>query len=195
MIQAELPVPGDELRHLVHGRVPPTPPGTLGAMHERPSARLPVDPDVELDRSTSRRDQLRQDVRWDVVLAVAVGGALGSLARWGVAEAFDDGVGQATGFPWATFVVNITGAFALAVLMVLVTERRPDSRYLRPFLGVGVLGGYTTFSTAMADTRGLAVDDQDLLVAAYLGATLVVGLLAVWAGLVLTRRLLSAGAS
>jgi CrcB protein len=127
-------------------------------------------------------------------LVVAVGGALGSLARWGVAEALDDG-GSTPGFPWATFLVNVTGAFALGVLMVLVTERRPDSRYLRPFLGGGVLGGYTTFSTAMADTHGLAMDDQGLLLGAYLGATLVVGLLAVWAGLALTRRLLSASTS
>ena len=163
-------------------------------MEQRPRAQLPVDSDVELDRSSSRREQLRRDARWDVVLVVAVGGALGTLARWGVAEAFHDD-GPVTGFPWATFLVNVTGAFLLAVLMVVVTERRPDSRYVRPFLGVGVLGGYTTFSTAMADTHALVVADRGLLVAAYLVATLVVGLLAVWAGLVMTRRLLPSGAS
>jgi fluoride exporter len=134
----------------------------------------------------------RPSARWDVVLAVAIGGALGSVARWGVAEAFD---GPAAGFPWATFVVNVTGAFLLGVLMVLVVDRWPDSRHVRPFLGVGVLGGYTTFSTAMADTHALVDADRGLLVVAYLGATLVVGLLAVWAGLAFTRRLVSAGAS
>ncbi len=163
-------------------------------MKHRPSADLPVDSDVELDRSSSRRDQLRRDSRWDIVLVVAVGGALGTLARWGVAELLHDD-GPLTGFPWATFLVNVTGAFALGVLMVLVTDRWPTSRHVRPFLGVGVLGGYTTFSTAMADTHALVDADRVVLVAAYLVATLVVGLLAVWAGLAMTRRLLQTGAS
>jgi CrcB protein len=163
-------------------------------MDERPRAELPVDSDVELDRSSSRRDQLRREARWDIVLVVAVGGALGALARWGVAEAVHPD-GPLTGFPWATFLVNVTGAFALGVLMVLVTERWPRTRHVRPFLGVGVLGGYTTFSTAMADTHALVDADRGVLLAAYLVATPVLGLLAVWAGLVITRRLLPTGAS
>ncbi len=56
-------------------------------------------------------------------------------------------------FPWATFVENVTGAFALGVLVVLAFARWPRSRYLRPFLGVGVLGGFTTFSTYALDIR------------------------------------------
>ena len=103
----------------------------------------------------------------DVLGVIAAGGALGSVARWAVGEALPAG---SHGFPWSTFVENCTGAFALGALMVLVLDVWPPHRYLRPFLGVGVLGGYTTFSTYMLDAR-------DLLA----------GLLAVWLGIVGAR--------
>jgi CrcB protein len=123
-------------------------------------------------------------VRPDVVAVVAAGGSLGSLARWGVAEALPTGQ---DGFPWATFTENVTGACLLGLLMVLAIDALPPSRYLRPFLGVGVLGGYTTFSTYMLDTRELVADGHAPLAAAYLLGTLVVGLAAVWAGAATAR--------
>jgi CrcB protein len=86
-------------------------------------------------------------------------------------------------------VENVTGAFALGVLMVFVLDVWPSHRYLRPFLGVGVLGGYTTFSTYMLDTRGLLADGHDLSAVAYLFGSLVLGLLAVAAGVLLARVL------
>ena len=139
-----------------------------------PVPRLPVDPDVGPGDSA----------RWDVLAAIALGGALGSLGRWALGELLA-GSGR---FPWATFVENVTGAFALGVLVVLAFARWPRSRYLRPFLGVGVLGGFTTFSTYALDIRDLAADDRPVLAATYLLATLVAGLLAAWLGMAAARR-------
>lgn len=88
-----------------------------------------------------------------VVRAVAVvgGGAVGALARWRMGLAF---AGTEGSFPWATFLVNVTGAFGLAVTAVLLSERLPPTRYLRPLLGIGFFGAYTTFSTmAMEGVR------------------------------------------
>jgi fluoride exporter len=126
----------------------------------------------------------RLSVQWDVLAVIAVGGASGSLARWGVGELFP---WNGEGFPWATFVENVSGAFALGVLMVLLLDVWPPRRYLRPFVGVGLLGGYTTFSTYMLEARDLLASDRVPVALAYLGGSLVAGLLAVWAGIVLAR--------
>jgi CrcB protein len=125
--------------------------------------------------------------RGDILAVIAVGGALGSLARWELAAALPP---PATAFPWATFDANVSGCFALGVLMVFVTEVWPPSRYLRPFLGVGVLGGYTTFSTSMLDTRALLLSGRGDLAGTYVVASLACGLLAVWVGIVLVRTLI-----
>ena len=122
--------------------------------------------------------------RWDVLLVIALGGGLGSLARWGVATAIPHQGGR---FPWSTWLVNVTGAFLLGALMVLVLELWPPRRYLRPFLGVGVLGGYTTFSTYMLELRVLLGRGEVVTFLGYLLGTLVAGLLAVWLGAVLAR--------
>jgi len=123
-----------------------------------------------------------------VVLVVAAGGALGSLARWGVGDALE---APRDGFPWATLLVNVTGSFALGAMVVLVFTRRPGSRLVRPFAGVGVLGGYTTVSAYMAETRSLLVADRVGAAAAYVVGTVLVGLLAVWVGMALARLVLS----
>jgi CrcB protein len=81
---------------------------------------------------------------------VALGGVIGSLARYGLAEAVPRG---AAGFPWATFVTNVLGCFAIGVLLARLTPRHHP--LLRPFLGTGVLGGFTTFSTFAVDTEKL----------------------------------------
>ena len=109
------------------------------------------------------------------VAVIAAGGALGSLARWGLGDALGR---AAAGFPWATLIENVSGSLALAVLMVLVAEVRPSSRYLRPFAGVGLLGGWTTFSTYALDTRTLIADDRVLTALLYVGSSLLLGLLA-----------------
>ena len=89
---------------------------------------------------------------WAVLGAIAAGGALGALGRYGLAVAWPHRPGR---FPWATFVTNVSGCLLIGVLMVLVVEVWSAHRLLRPFLGVGVLGGYTTFSTFALDSDRL----------------------------------------
>ena len=75
---------------------------------------------------------------------MTMGGAAGALARWAVGNAL---AGASTSFPWGTLLVNATGAFGLGLVAVLLTERLPPNRYLRPLIGIGFFGAYTTFST------------------------------------------------
>ena len=77
-------------------------------------------------------------------LLAALGGVVGALARWGVATALPAGSG---GWPWATLLVNLSGCLLIGVLLAVLLARFPEHPWLRPLLAVGVLGGYTTFST------------------------------------------------
>jgi CrcB protein len=121
-----------------------------------------------------------------MVAVIATGGALGSLGRWGLAQVLSHEPGA---LAWSTVVANVSGSFALGALMVLVVDAWPTSRYLRPFLGVGVLGGFTTFSTAMLDLRVLLVEDEPVRAVGYVVVTLVLGLVAAWMGLATMRAL------
>jgi CrcB protein len=158
---------------------------------------LPVDPDVTVGTHEAARARslpfLRQarhtlGRRWDILLVIAAGGALGSLARWGLGEALSPRRGH---FPWATFLENVTGGFALGMLMVFVVDVWPPSRYVRPFIGVGVLGGFTTFSTYLLDTRTLVVAHRVPLAAVYLFSTLAAGIAGVWLGIAVSRLLIA----
>ncbi|HEU0170725.1 MAG TPA: CrcB family protein [Acidimicrobiales bacterium] len=117
-------------------------------------------------------------------MAIGVGGALGSVARYEIAVALPRPPG---GFPWATFLVNITGALVLGVVMTLVLERWPPTRYVRPFLGIGLCGGYTTWSTFMTDSVVLMRDGHGATAGAYVVGTLACGLAATSAGITLGR--------
>jgi CrcB protein len=158
------------------------------AIVDRQEDQLPVDSDGPAasdmgPRGAHRRfDVLRS--RWDVLLVISAGGALGSLARWGVGELVPWSGDE---FPWATFIENISGGFALGVLMVFLLDVWPPHRYLRPFLGVGLLGGYTTFSTYMLESRDLLVGDEAATAFVYLAGSLVAGLIAVWLGITVAR--------
>ena len=118
-----------------------------------------------------------------VLVAVSAGGAVGSLARHGVASAVP---WEGGGFPWATFLVNVTGAMLLGALVVLTLEVA-RAQHLRPFLGVGVLGGYTTFSALALETRTLLADGAAALAVGYAAATVLLGALAVVAGMLAAR--------
>ncbi|GLX00229.1 CrcB family protein [Microtetraspora sp. NBRC 16547] len=121
--------------------------------------------------------------RWrtfGVLSAIAVGGGLGSIARYLVGSAVPAGT---SGFPWGTLVANVTGCFALGALMVFVLQVWPPRRYVRPFLGVGFLGGYTTFSTVTVEITRLPAPTA----AAYATASLAAGLTAVWCGMAIAR--------
>ncbi|WP_377645273.1 fluoride efflux transporter FluC [Oryzobacter terrae] len=119
------------------------------------------------------------------LVAVAVGGVVGSLGRWAVGVALPHSPGT---FPWATFVVNVSGAFAMGVLVAFLVARPGTHRLARPLLGVGVLGGWTTFSALAVEVVGLGSDRHVQLALAYVAATFLVGTLAVGAGTALGRR-------
>jgi len=119
-------------------------------------------------------------------MAVALGGAVGAIARWAV------GLGLPTepgGFPLGTFLINTVGGVAIGVLLVHLTELRSPHPLVRPFLATGVLGGFTTFSTYSVEAQHLLLGGHPLLALAYLAGTLAAAVAATWAGVVLARRL------
>ena len=120
----------------------------------------------------------------------AAGGVIGALGRYGVGVAWPTPVGA---FPKATLAINVLGCAAIGVLMVLITEVWAAHRLVRPFLGTGVLGGFTTFSTYAVDTErlvGVGAARTGLL---YLAITPVAALVAVWIAVVITRRVARRG--
>lgn len=118
------------------------------------------------------------------LLQVALGGALGSVARFLV----NVGAGRALGlgFPWGTMIVNILGSFAMGMLAVVLLERGARSV---PFFMTGILGGFTTFSTFSLDAVTLWQRGHAGLAAAYVGASVLLSLAALAAGMTLARGL------
>lgn len=129
-------------------------------------SRGPVDPDVDLHDPGQARDVGRRELT--VLVAVAAGGVLGAEARWGLTEALPH---ADRAWPWATLLTNVAGCLLIGVLMVLVVERGSAHHLVRPFLGVGVLGGFTTFSTFALDTVHLLLAHRPGLGLLYLGVT------------------------
>lgn len=118
-------------------------------------------------------------------IGVAVAGALGALARYGL-----DGLisRRAPGaFPWGTFVVNVSGALLLGFLFTLLTERISADPWLRSTVTIGFLGAYTTFSTLSLESYRLISDGELGLALANTVGSLGAGLAAVYAGVVLGR--------
>ncbi|MQS38466.1 CrcB family protein [Streptomyces katsurahamanus] len=126
---------------------------------------------------------------WPVLAAVSAGGAAGALARDAISRAW-----PADPFPWAVLGINASGSALIGVLMVLVSEGdRRAHPLVRPFLGVGVLGGFTTFSAYALDFRELLTRGESWLAPAYAGGTVCACLAAVWAAASLTRAALAGG--
>lgn len=121
-----------------------------------------------------------------MLAAVAVGGVVGALARWAVLEGLPTEPGR---FPWATFLINISGSLVLGFVLVLLAERFPRNYLVRPLLTTGALGAYTTFSTLMVEAVLLVRDHHALTAVADVGLSVVAGLAAVLVGMVLGRRL------
>jgi CrcB protein len=136
--------------------------------------------------SARARKRRHPQPEWDVLGAIASGGALGGLARWAIENAFGT---RPDAFPWATFLINVSGAFALSVMLVLFVEVFPPSRYARPFFGVGFLGAYTTFSTWMIEAAQLVSHGAAPLGLWYLLASMFAGLAAVWLGLIVGKAI------
>ena len=114
-------------------------------------------------------------------LAVAAGGAIGTLARHGVNIFFTHLVGRAV--PYATAVVNIAGALAVGLLSGAIASGRLElSNEMRTFIFVGILGGFTTFSSFMLDTLTLGHGGEQARAFSNVAVQMVFGLAAVWAG-------------
>ena len=118
--------------------------------------------------------------------AVAAGGALGAMARWGVDVGFAE---LDLSFAYATVCVNVVGCLLMGLLVSYVLSHPARHGLWRPFLGVGVLGGFTTFSAFAVDTVLLVRDGSAAWAGAYLVASIAGSLLAVWAGFAAGRAL------
>jgi CrcB protein len=124
---------------------------------------------------------------WPLLGAVALGGALGSGARYGLWLLWPAPHG---GFPWATWATNVAGCALMGVLTAALDASRPH-RLLRPLLATGALGGFTTVSAYALETRALLESGRTATALAYLGGTLVAALLAVTAAAWATRAALA----
>jgi fluoride exporter len=124
--------------------------------------------------------------RMRTVLAVAVAGALGALARWGVGA----WVGHRfPSFPWGTLVINVSGSFILGVMFAVLVERNAGSPTMRVALMTGLLGAYTTFSTFSLETFRLFEDGATGAALANIGLSVCLGLLGVWLGIAAGRAI------
>ncbi|WP_051071947.1 fluoride efflux transporter CrcB [Amycolatopsis decaplanina] len=126
--------------------------------------------------------------RWDVLAVIGAGGALGSLARYGLSVAIPRSRGQ---FPLSTFATNVSGCLLIGILMAVITGATSPHRLLRPFLGVGILGGYTTFSTYTTETLDLVTAGHPFTGLSYAAGSVVTALIAVLIGGEATRAWLN----
>ena len=119
------------------------------------------------------------------LVAIFAGGFIGAILRAALAQSI---VVRADRWPWATFAVNLLGAFLLGYFITRLQERLPPSRYGRAFLGTGVCGALTTFSTMMLELLRMLEGDHWALAVSYAGASLACGLAAVFLSTKLVRR-------
>ncbi|HEY0105897.1 MAG TPA: fluoride efflux transporter CrcB [Rhizomicrobium sp.] len=122
-----------------------------------------------------------------ILLAVALGGAVGSLLRYFVAGAIQSPA--ATGFPWGIFIVNVSGGLVMGIVTELAALKLNIGLELRAFLTVGILGGYTTFSTFSLESAILIQRGAYGLAAAYISGSALLSIAALFAGLWLVRAL------
>ena len=124
---------------------------------------------------------------------VALGSAIGGLARWGVATVAARWLG--TAFPWGTFFINISGSLFLGWFTTVLAERLPPGAHawrvrpddLRLMIAVGFTGAYTTFSTFEYESHGLLKDGDGLAGMTYVFLSVFLGLLAIRCGIFLAR--------
>jgi CrcB protein len=144
-----------------------------------------VDPGVDLADTAERREVAGPRL-YAVLGVIALGGAAGAEARYGFGVLMPHREGE---WPWATLLTNVSGCLLIGALMVVITERVRPHPLVRPLLGVGVLGGYTTFSTYAVDTVTAVQSGRVGVAVLYAVLTPLLAILAVWFGAVATRRL------
>lgn len=147
-----------------------------------PDDELPIDPD--LDDLPLRSPGRRRHARADILAVIALGGAIGATARYGLEQAIPTPL---NGFPTATLLINVLGSLLLGFVIVISLERLPPTRYLRPFLATGVIGSFTTFSTFAIENVQLVHGGAILVAAIYAPITLFAGISAAWIGIVAAR--------
>jgi CrcB protein len=153
--------------------------------HIDSAALEPVDSDIDLHQG-GPGGRRRGDAT--VLAAVAAGGAVGAAARYLIGQTWPTPAGA---FPVSTLAINVLGCALIGILMVLITVVWSRKRLLRPFLGTGVLGGFTTFSTYTVDIQRLLAGAHAGTALLYLAITPIGALLAVWATATATRRLVN----
>ena len=161
--------------------------------------QVPIDPDLapsdpgEPVVGRSRRFPHRRYGRVEpgVLAVIAVGGMLGAAARFKLAEALPT---KPDHFPWATLWTNLSGSFLLGFLLIVLLERFPPTRYVRPFMATGILGAFTTMSTYTVETALLVKHDHAAIAALYGVGSVLAGVFLAYAGIA-TARLTVAGSS
>jgi fluoride exporter len=144
--------------------------------------------DADADPRDPGRPRERRGHPW-VLPVISLGGMLGASARYALELGWPRAPG---GVPWATLGINVSGCLLIGVLMVYVVEVGGAHSLLRPFLGVGVLGGFTTFSTYTVETHTLLTEGRATLALGYLVGTLVAAMATVTVGVVAARGTLRA---
>ena len=124
-----------------------------------------------------------------LVLYAAAGGAIGTVARHLANVGFGRWLGA--GFPWSTLFVNVVGGFLMGAVIEALALRFDGSLELRTFIATGILGGFTTFSAFSMDAVLLMQRGETVAAALYIGASVVLSILALLAGLWLTRLVLA----
>ena len=119
-----------------------------------------------------------------VLAAIAVGGFVGTLARYGVGLVWKSPGGH---FPWAIFTINASGSFLLGLILTILLEKPREDRYLRPLLCVGFLGSWTTMSTFAVGSDLLVRAHRPWAAIAYVVVTVLVGLSLTWLGICTAR--------
>ncbi|MCL5048149.1 MAG: CrcB family protein [Firmicutes bacterium] len=142
-----------------------------------------ISPDIEMDKDLSSRQSSIRKTKY-LYLIVSITGAVGALTRYFVSGLVAT---PSDGFPLATFVINMTGTFFLALVLILILERFPKSTLARPLLATGFCGAYTTFSTFMVEESLLLKSHNFTVGFIYLAAATVAGLLATFLGVGLAR--------
>lgn len=122
-----------------------------------------------------------------IYLYVALGGAIGAAARYGTGLWFAANFGAGSVFPWPTLAINIAGSFLIGLIWSLYAEAEWFVNWGRAFLVVGLLGGFTTFSTFSWEVMQLLTQQKALLALAYIGLSVGVCVLGVWLALQITR--------
>ncbi len=152
---------------------------------------IPIDPDLPVNEQAGARLPLKRRrgrrAQMVVVMALGCGGVAGALGRYALSVAIPTGI---EGFPWGTFLINVSGSAVLGFLLILLIEQFPRGRLARPVIGTGVLGAYTTFSTYMVDAVLLVRAGRPVTALAYVLASALVGLLVVWIGMTGARLVL-----